>query len=197
LNSFAWIKQCYLGGGTALALQLGHRKSEDLDFFTGKNIEEIFYPIKQYMKDTDIAVINQSSRHIELMIQSIKVDLITLPISLKFPLKSIRAELENIMIVDPKDIGRMKIISIGSRGCKKDFIDLYCLTRKTIFLDELIKMAIKEGHGFNYSKLLFLKGLVDFTEADKEPDPVMVWDVQWNKVKSDLVDNVMKIAASL
>lgn len=34
------IKKSYLAGGTALALHLGHRLSEDLDFFTGEDFNE-------------------------------------------------------------------------------------------------------------------------------------------------------------
>ena len=34
------IQKAYLAGGTALALQLGHRISEDLDFFTTQEFDE-------------------------------------------------------------------------------------------------------------------------------------------------------------
>ena len=34
-----FIKQFYLAGGTALALQLGHRRSIDLDFFSTQAIK--------------------------------------------------------------------------------------------------------------------------------------------------------------
>ena len=36
ISSSPEIKEAYLAGGTALALQLGHRISVDLDFFTKK-----------------------------------------------------------------------------------------------------------------------------------------------------------------
>ena len=35
------IQTFYLSGGTALALHLGHRESEDLDFFTKRNFEPL------------------------------------------------------------------------------------------------------------------------------------------------------------
>jgi hypothetical protein len=43
-----------------------------------------------------------------------------------------------------------------------------------ITLESIIGSAMDEGRGVRYSKLLFLKGLVDFEEADQEPDPRMI-----------------------
>ena len=91
----------------------------------------------------------------------------------------------------------MKIISIVSRGSKKDFVDLYCLTREVIKLESLLTMAMEEDRGFKYSKLLFLKGLVDFDEADKEADLVMLWDISWEQVKNSLTEEVKKIATKI
>ncbi len=36
------LKEAYLAGGTACALQLGHRVSDDLDFFIPKKFDEKF-----------------------------------------------------------------------------------------------------------------------------------------------------------
>ncbi|MEK7122124.1 MAG: nucleotidyl transferase AbiEii/AbiGii toxin family protein, partial [Patescibacteria group bacterium] len=40
LSNSSLIKRFYLTGGTALALQIGHRISEDFDFFTTENFDE-------------------------------------------------------------------------------------------------------------------------------------------------------------
>ena len=100
-------------------------------------------------------------------------------------------------MADPRDIGRMKIMSIGSRGNKKDFVDLYCLTRKIIPLETLLALAMEEDHGIRYSKLLFLKGLVDFEEADQEGELPILWDISWKEVKKCLIDEVKHIARKI
>ncbi len=100
-------------------------------------------------------------------------------------------------MADPRDIGRMKILSIGSRGSKKDFVDLYCLTRKVIPLGSLLTLAMEEDHGVRYSKLLFLKGLVDFEEADRDADLRLLWDIGWEEVKQGLTDEVRQIAEKI
>ena len=194
LSAFPEMKFAYLGGGTALSLQLGHRKSEDLDFFLIDEFDELAFMRSIQRSGLDTLVINQTSNHTQLMIQSSKVDLIQSRMPLKFTLKAIHPETANLKMADAKDIGRMKIMAIGSRGSKKDFVDLYCLTREIIPLESLIAMAMEEDRGIRYSKLLFLKGLVDFEEADLEGDVSMIWDKSWGEIKGSLKEEVKEIA---
>ena len=194
LNLVPDMSFSYLGGGTALALQLGHRKSDDLDFFVTEEFDDLSFRRNVQLEGLDTLVVNQTPNHTELMNQSIRLDFIKERIPLKFPLKTLHRQTENIMIADPKDIGRMKIMAIGSRGSKKDFIDLYCLTRKIITLESLIMVAIEENRGVKYSKFLFLKGLVDFEEAEREGHLAMIWGISWEEVKSSLIEEVKKIA---
>lgn len=197
LNTFSDMNYSYMGGGTTLSLQLGHRRSDDLDFYVTESFDIFSFKRSLQQEGMDVVVINQTPKHTELMIHSIKVDLIKEIISLKFPLKTLHRDTENLKIADPRDIGRMKIISIGSRGSKKDFVDLYCLTREFITLESLIAMAMEENQGVKYSKLLFLKGLVDFEEADQEGELVMLWDISWEEIKDSLIEEVKKIAKKI
>ena len=197
LKSVPDMNFSYLGGGTALTLQLGHRKSDDLDFFVTEGFDELSFRSNIGSKGLDVFVVAQTSGHTEMIIQSVRFDLIKERIPLRFPLKTIHPKAADLKMADPRDIGRMKIISIGSRGSKKDFVDIYCLTRDVITLESLITMAMEENRGIHYSKLLFLKGLVDFEEADHEADPMMIWDISWEKVKSSLIKEVKKIAKNI
>ena len=197
LNGFPELKIAYLGGGTALALQLGHRRSDDLDFFLPEdfNIQTL---LREFGKqDMTITVFVQTSRHTELIVQSLKVDLIEEQIPLTRPTRSIHREIRNLNMADAVDIGRMKLLTIGSRGGRKDFVDLFCLTRDTISLKSLIALSIEENRGIRYSRLLFLKGLVDFETADLEPDPVMIWEIDWDTVKKTLIAEVKQIASEI
>ena len=197
LNPIPDMTYSYLGGGTALALQLGHRRSEDLDFFVTEEFNDLSFKQNIQLEKLDTVVVNQTPNHTEMMIQSIKVDFIRERIPLKFPLKPIHSQTKRINMADSRDIAPMKIISIGSRGSKKDFVDLYCLTRKIMTLESLIMMAMEEDRGLKYSKLLFLKGLVDFEEAELEGDLAMIWDLGWEEVKGGLMEDVKKIAKKI
>ena len=197
LNSIPEIKSYYLGGGTALALQLGHRRSCDLDFFASNHFDAVSIAKSQALKGLEVTINHQASRHTELMVASTKVDFLREQLRLRFPRKSIDSQMENLIMADARDIGRMKLFSIGSRGSKKDFVDLYCLTREKIALDSLITAAMEENHGVRYSRLLFLKGLTDFEEAEHEPELSMIWDIHWEKVKNSLRREVKAIAKKI
>ena len=196
LDTLGLDSSWYLGGGTALALQLGHRTSEDLDFFTPSfQTAALLAGIeKAGLKAT---LVNQSPDHVEAVIETIKVDFIREQIPLMFPLKTLSPLTTGLKSADLRDIGRMKLAAIGSRGNKKDFIDLYCLTRKIISLDSLIGLVLGEKHAVNFSKVLFLKGLVDFDDAENDPDPRMIWEITWDEVKRILKEEVKKIAGNI
>ena len=194
LNEMPFITSCYLGGGTALALQLGHRMSDDLDLFLPQPSDQNALIRDIRNAGLDAIVLNQTQYHLELAIDAVKVDMIQEQIPSMFPLKPVESQYHNLKMADPRDIGRMKIVSIGSRGSKKDFIDLYCLTREIISLESLLKLTDEEKKGIRYSKVLFLKGLVDFEEADREPELTMIWNISWEEVKRNLEKEVKQIA---
>ena len=76
-------------------------------------------------------------------------------------------------------------------------MDLYCLTRQTISLDTLLQLAMEEKHGVSYSKMLFLKGLLDFEEADTEKPVNMIWNLNWDEIKRVLTEEVKQIAKKI
>jgi hypothetical protein len=64
----------YLGGGTALALQLGHCISADLDFFVPRNAD--YQTLINDIRDLGMTatIISLTPSHCELIIEAIKVD---------------------------------------------------------------------------------------------------------------------------
>jgi len=69
--------------------------------------------------------------------------------------------------------------------------------RKVISLESLLTLAMEEDHGVRYSRLLFLKGLVDFEEADRDADLTLLWDIGWEQVKKGLTMKVRQIAEKI
>jgi Nucleotidyl transferase AbiEii toxin, Type IV TA system len=193
LSGLNTMQSAYLAGGTALAIQLGHRISADLDFFAPQDID---YPaLLDEIRELGInaVVIGRTPKHCELVVGAIRVDCLRERIPLRFALKSVVSEGGSFRMADMIDIGRMKLHSIAGRGGKKDFFDLYCLTRSAISLEELLKLAAEEQGTLRFSRLLFLKGLIDFEEAEREAPPVMLWKTDWEQVKAGLTDEVKQI----
>lgn len=197
LSGLGSMASVYLGGGTALAMQLGHRVSADLDFFAPKEFDyaTLMHEVREL--GMNVTVMSQTPYHCEMMVEGIKVDYLRETISPRFPLKTIASESGKFQMADLADIGRMKLHAIASRGSKKDFIDLYCLTRTAISLEELLVLALEEQETVRFNRLLFLKGLVDFEEAERDAQPFLLWKIEWKKVRADLTEEVKQIGQKL
>ncbi|GHT73813.1 hypothetical protein AGMMS50262_05560 [Bacteroidia bacterium] len=118
------LKDLRLVGGTALALQLGHRHSVDLDFF-GK-IEEDGVQIANQLKKNgfEVELKYDTKKNIKVfLIDGVKVDMVNYP----FEWIDKPIEEEGVRMVSLKDIAAMKLSAITNRGTKKDFIDVYTL----------------------------------------------------------------------
>ncbi len=75
IMSVAIFSQTRLVGGTSLALQLGHRKSIDLDFFGCIKSEN--EEIKDVLRDIGQLSVIKESRHIKIyMVDDIKIDFV-------------------------------------------------------------------------------------------------------------------------
>ena len=194
LSGLKSLESAYLGGGTALAMQLGHRISADLDFFVPGNLE--CETLMHDLQDVgmNVTMIGRTPSHCELSIEAIRVDYLRERIPPRFPRRMVVSEGGKFHMADAADIGLMKLHAIAGRGSKKDFMDLYCLTRATISLEQLLMLALEEHATVRFNRLLFLKGLVDFEEADKDVQPVLLWSIDWDQVKADLTEEVKRIA---
>lgn len=77
----------FLVGGTALALQLGHRESTDIDLFTLKTQDNEKY--LKYLQDNfkNVEIINNSKNILQIVVDEIKIDLVSVKGKLIEPLK--------------------------------------------------------------------------------------------------------------
>ena len=180
------LENFYLAGGTALSLILGHRKSIDLDFFSSSFPK--FEILVAKLKTLNPKVINQDKGTLDLYIDDVKVSFL----EYKYPLVGDFLEFDQVKVASLEDIACMKLSAISSRGSKKDFIDLYFILQK-FSLGELLALFEKKFKGVNYQMSHILKSLVYFEEAEKQPDPEFLVDVDWNEVKSFLEGKVKEL----
>ncbi|MFT3949577.1 MAG: nucleotidyl transferase AbiEii/AbiGii toxin family protein [Agriterribacter sp.] len=121
-NNFA------LAGGTSLALQIGHRKSIDLDIFSTqpfdvKELEIILTTCTNF----SFKYSGNNSRMLFGHINHVKCDFIHEPAKLLEPF----IVADGINYFSVKDIAAMKLHTICGRGKKKDFFDIYALLTYT------------------------------------------------------------------
>lgn len=182
LQSLEELSQLRLVGGTALALQLGHRKSIDLDLFGNVDIpfEELNLIISEF---ADVQQVSCSKRMCFLIVNGVKVDIVNYPYQwIDEPI------IENgLVLAGVQDIAAMKLSAITNRGTKKDFIDYFFLLKKFSLL-ELIDFY-KQKYP-NPSIFSSLKSLVYFADAEQDPMPVMLKYAEWDDVKKTMTTAV-------
>lgn len=178
------LQSFYLAGGTALALQLGHRKSIDLDFFSQKYPphEQLLQALKKYQP----TIVQQSTGTLDIFINEVKISFF----EYVYPLLENTIKYKELEIASPLDIACMKISAISQRGSKKDFVDLYFLLQKYT-LDELFTAFEKKYKGIKYQRLHILKSLVYFDDAESDPEPDYIKPVKWEDVKKLLLKSVV------
>jgi len=188
LKRAALLKGFYLAGGTGLALQLNHRLSLDLDFFTKNDIETkiLIQKIKNLGK---FSVEKESENTLIGIFEETRITFLKYDYPLLFPLK----EWGRIKVADGRDIGCMKISAISSRGTKKDFIDLYFLCQKVISLRKLLELFKKKYKSVEYNMTHILKSLIYFADAEKDPLPKMISPISWKEVKIFFENEIKKI----
>lgn len=175
-----FIQNFYLAGGTALAVQLGHRESIDLDWFSDFDFKNI--DIKHKLSQIGgFSLTSEEEGTVNGVLDSVKVSFFYYDYKQIFPL----VNFVGIKIADERDIAAMKIDAISSRGSKKDFIDLYFLLKK-YSLEELVSFFEKKYSGIKYNRLHILKSLAYFEDAEDEPMPVMLVDFDWEKAKEKI-----------
>ena len=184
----------YLGGGTALALLLGHRKSVDLDWFTADKVKDS-QKIGHWLNDENINIVVKSAERGTLhgTIQRVRISLF----EYRYPLlqQLIYWPEAGCDLASLDDLACMKLSAVAQRGSRKDFIDIYALVQKHRPLGELLGLYQKKYDVNTIAPLLY--GLSYFEDADRERNPQMIWNVSWREVKRFIQESVRNFMQDL
>jgi len=145
------FKNYILAGGTALALQLGHRTSEDIDLFKYdyQDCEKMIDYFKRYYKSAD--VIANQPWHLKLEVNKIKIDLCALK---DCPIIKPLVKEEGVTMFDSEEIAAMKISAICDRKEPKDYIDIAYMLDKKTSLENILNIHMKKYEKYT---LMFIK----------------------------------------
>lgn len=158
------LKEFYLVGGTALALQIGHRNSVDIDLFTANEFDEndLFELVRKNHRANEIY---RKKGTVICLIDNIKTDFIRHEYELLQPPLSE----DGITFLSKEDISAMKFHAIIQSGKRlKDFIDIYFL---------LQYFSLRQMIGFFTSKykysnpMIAMKAINFFDDIDENIDP--------------------------
>ena len=171
------LEQTRLVGGTALALQLGHRKSIDLDFFGTVDCEAEY--LRESIAGIASLTILKESPHIHIYIVDI--------VNYKYPwLDDVVLE-QGLRLASVSDIAAMKITAIIGRGTKKDFIDIAFLLHH-FSLEEILHFYAAKYN--DSSVFMAMKSLAYFDDAEADPMPDMFVNQSGQQVKAHILSKI-------
>lgn len=174
----------YLAGGSALALQIGHRQSVDLDFFTQSQdiAEQAFEWLKQIPEFT-ARDMNAHTIHGE--IGGVKISMIG---GYKYPLLEDTVMAGRLRLASIRDVGAMKLLAITHRATLRDYIDIAAIIRDHLALEALLEASTKK-HGMAFDAMIPLRALISFEDIDNEMPRLIDTTLEdsWQKIISDAV----------
>jgi len=182
------LKDAYLAGGTAVALQLGHRISVDFDFFTTEDFVPKMFSAK--LSKLGVFIEEQTSKGtVSGIFEGIRFSLFVY----KYPLLFKPLKYQFLKIADIRDIATMKIDAIATRGLKRDFVDLYFICKSGYSLAEILNFYDKKYKNLSSNLIHLQKSLVFFNDAEPDEMPRMIRQVKWEDVKKYFIREVRKL----
>lgn len=182
LGESGLLRNVYLAGGTALALQLGHRISVDFDFFTAKEFDEqevvrelsklpLSFQLEKKEKNTILGVVGKTKFSLFFY---------------DYPLLAKTEKFLDINIASIKDISAMKLAAIADRGKKRDFFDLYFILakEKLLTIKDVLDLYDKKFKLLHQNRTHLLKSLTYFDDAEGTNVPKMLKEANWKEVKN-------------
>lgn len=175
--------QFTLYGGTAIALQLGHRISIDFDFFTFENFDPLAL-IAQLPFLSNADVLQMEANTLTCAVDRdglVQVSFFGLP-----KLKNINTALlchsPKIKVADLTDLAGMKAMVVQKRAQLKDYLDIAALLQAGYSLSDALSAA-KYIYGNIFNPQITLKALSYFEDGD-------VWKI--DQAKKEIIIRAVK-----
>lgn len=174
------LKNFRLVGGTALALQYGHRVSVDIDLFTDKSFDKSLI-LAAINEKCQLERVSKTANGLTFFIEEIKIDLCNWAV----PFIGELIESDGIRMSAPEDIAAFKLDAIINRKEQKDYYDLYFLLAHFSF-HSLIQ-TYRQKYPYNNIKDIFT-AVANISEADFSAAPNLIAPLPWDVVKDSIRD---------
>jgi hypothetical protein len=182
-------KSFYLVGGTAIALQIGHRRSIDFDLFTEKAIKPKHILDKLHAQELKPLVTRRVEEQLNLVVNNVKFTFFQYPFSIHAT-----QEVEGfIRMPDLLQLAAMKAYALGRRSKWKDYVDLYFILKHYHTLEQIVEMAYSIYKEL-FSEKQFRAQLMYFDDIDySEEVEYLSHHPEVNEIKEVLQEISLKI----
>lgn len=177
LAPLAGSRGFYLAGGTALALQLGHRRSLDFDWFREDPIQDpllLAAGLRAESLRFETERVEKGTLHVRA--GGVRVSFFEYGYPLLRPPRTV----EGCRLAALEDIAAMKLAAVAQRGSKKDFVDVFVLGRRYA-LGEMLGFYRKKYGAEDVGHVLV--ALAYFDDADRERMPSLLQPQSWPTIK--------------
>jgi hypothetical protein len=171
-----------LAGGTGLALRVGHRLSDDFDFFRTDDMD------RRGLQDAlsvlgEIETLQQGEKTLGVLLSGVKLSFFQIGDSFLFPV----TQYSFFRIADTRDIALMKLTAIANGGSRKDIIDLFRILQTGPALQEYLDLLPRKYGTGRTNAYQVLMSLTYFDDAEEEPMPKMIGPFDWEECKAFFV----------
>ena len=175
-----------LVGGTAISLQIGHRRSIDFDLFSLKKFNN--GRIRQIIKDSGHKigkVYKDEIGQYTFFVNGVQFTFFHYPFAIKFS-KDFGGVLK---MPDLLTLAAMKAYALGRRAKWKDYVDLYFIINKYHSIEKIIKRA-KEIFKGEFNERILREQISYFEDInyDEEVEFLPSFKIDDKKIKKSLVE---------
>jgi len=150
-----------LVGGTAVALQIGHRESIDFDLFSLKALDR--NSIRKHITHFSVLshIFVDNADEYTILVDGVKCTFLTYPFTIDFSV----AFDDIIRLPDLLTLSAMKAYALGRRAKWKDYVDLFFIMKDYHSLSEIVTKT-KEIFGDEFNEKIFRTQLAYFNDID-------------------------------
>ncbi len=171
----------YLAGGSSLALQLGHRRSDDFDWFVPKAVapEKLLADLRSLGRNVEVSQNTEGT--FNGAVDGVKFSVFRYPYSLISPTLAV----QGCNLASLPDLAAMKLAAVTQRSLKRDYVDVHAMMT-------LGKLSLETQVGFFHSKFpaadaaLVVRGLGYLADVEKGAMPIMLNGTKWETVKGEI-----------
>jgi hypothetical protein len=153
-------REFYLVGGTAIALQIGHRQSIDFDLFKRSNINRTRLARTMDERNIHFRLLFADAEGFHVLANEVKVTFFQFPFDIPAAIS-----FEGIRMPDLLHLASMKAYALGRRAKWKDYVDLYFLLNDHFPIATVMEKASLLFPGL-FSPKLFKQQLCFFDDVD-------------------------------
>ena len=176
-------REFILVGGTAIALQTGHRMSIDFDLFKENLLNKSKIKKKLSLLNVKKQLLFEDGDGIHFLVDDVKLTFFHYP----FPIKGIISIEKGIKTPDLLTLAAMKFYAMGRRSKWKDYVDIHHLLQNH-FTIEQVSIKANELFGDGYSEKLFRQQIIYFENIDfSESVEWVSQEINEKTIKDDLV----------